>query len=176
MTYIYCMQTQTNKSLKIGLSSKPQQRLKNIQTANPEEVLLVSIFPGSKSDEKWLHSKFKKYHIRGEWFENSEEILHYFRVHTILEEKNVFTHLGNNRWQIIFCGIVKNPRQLFFDVGYLPISLLTLPALDINEVYVVGVEAEGEVLKRYFRDLLPHGLHIERYEEVIDILSFPIEN
>lgn len=58
-----------NDMVKIGYTKRnPEKRLAALQTANPYELLLIKTIEGTIDDEKILHAKYKKYHIRGEWF------------------------------------------------------------------------------------------------------------
>lgn len=54
--------------IKIGISSDPEERLKNLQTGNPRELELLTCFPGSKILEKELHNLFESCEGVGEWF------------------------------------------------------------------------------------------------------------
>ena len=54
-------------AVKIGSTSvSVEQRLSSIQTGNPADLKLLGFTEGYESD---FHERFKKYHIRGEWFE-----------------------------------------------------------------------------------------------------------
>ena len=71
-------------AVKIGNAMRPVSRMRELQTASPDtlELLLVLSPQPYQRNADWfaegkedaLHLKFKKYHIRGEWFEFSEEI------------------------------------------------------------------------------------------------------
>ena len=56
---------------KIGISDNPEERIKQLQTANPQVVELVVDFPAidAAECEKRLHEKFAKHRASGEWFE-----------------------------------------------------------------------------------------------------------
>lgn len=53
---------------KIGISTYPEQRLKEIQTGCPFKVEVLKVFKGDRNTEKELHKKYKQYHSYGEWF------------------------------------------------------------------------------------------------------------
>lgn len=55
---------------KIGIAFNPSARIESIQTGNPEEVILYAFYriPNAKTEEEYLHDKFKDKHVRGEWF------------------------------------------------------------------------------------------------------------
>jgi len=50
---------------KIGQSTQPEKRLKQIKTANPNVSLLCY---GNKITEKYLHTRFHQNRLNGEWF------------------------------------------------------------------------------------------------------------
>jgi len=70
--YVYFIQEEESKNIKIGYSYDMEARLAKLQTANSQLLRIVKhetcIFPNIK--EKELHKKYAKYHIRGEWFKN----------------------------------------------------------------------------------------------------------
>lgn len=53
---------------KIGYSSNPPQRLRDLQTGMPTKLSLVGSSPGGRSVEAQLHAALKDRHARGEWF------------------------------------------------------------------------------------------------------------
>ena len=76
-TYVYFMgelgAKRTPKSVKIGVATSPEIRLKELQTGNPRELkILITLGPMGSSEayniEQLLHRKFRRWHMRGEWF------------------------------------------------------------------------------------------------------------
>jgi DNA modification methylase len=57
----------SNENIKIGISSYPEDRIKQLKTGNPNIELLVEL-SGGRELEKILHNKFKDINIGGEWF------------------------------------------------------------------------------------------------------------
>ena len=58
-------------NIKIGIAENIKKRLDLLQTGNSQKLKLVKhIKGGGKETEKRLHNKYKKYHIRGEWYTN----------------------------------------------------------------------------------------------------------
>ena len=55
---------------KIGVSEHPKERLKQLQTANPNELWVAFEFPTEfgQQHETTLHRFLNRYHKRGEWF------------------------------------------------------------------------------------------------------------
>mgnify|MGYP001795945237 CR=1 FL=1 len=66
-------------AVKIGIAKDPRARLSNIQTACPDEVTLLAHQSYRKrSDaeraERRLHEHYGHFHLRGEWFQYTEEL------------------------------------------------------------------------------------------------------
>lgn len=67
-----------NEYYKIGCSREGvEKRLKAMQTGNPYELELIMMIKTSNypKTELFLHKRFDKYRIRGEWFKLSEELI-----------------------------------------------------------------------------------------------------
>lgn len=69
--YLIC----SNDMYKIGFSTDPLRRLKQIQTHNPFKCELISTIKDTGNLESYLHEKFKRFRTNGEWFEKSNLIL-----------------------------------------------------------------------------------------------------
>lgn len=59
--------------LKLGNSKNPYSRLSQIQSSNPNPVVLLVIEPFESKGaalffEKMCHERYKKYNVHGEWF------------------------------------------------------------------------------------------------------------
>ena len=64
-----------NGKVKIGYSENPINRVSGFQTGNPEEITLIGYIENfGRNEEKLLHSMFKDYHCRGEWFDYTPEV------------------------------------------------------------------------------------------------------
>lgn len=68
--FVYAIQESETKRIKLGISESPERRLKELQTGNSQELILLGYVPanGGFNDEKRLHSDCVNYHIRGEWY------------------------------------------------------------------------------------------------------------
>jgi hypothetical protein len=70
--YVYYIQEEESKNIKIGYTFNLDERLTQLQTANSQKLSVVKyekcIFPRIREQE--LHKQYKNYHIRGEWFKN----------------------------------------------------------------------------------------------------------
>lgn len=63
--------------VKIGKSKDVKARLKTLQTGHSQDLCLIMTVDADDSFEFELHERFKAYHVRGEWFQMSEEIADY---------------------------------------------------------------------------------------------------
>lgn len=80
MTYVYFITNGRKNVVKIGVAKNPSKRLKTFQTANHEKLIVLRVIRlNSRTEafrlERALHQKFKKYHIRGEWFKLTSTVL-----------------------------------------------------------------------------------------------------
>lgn len=71
--------------IKIGIAENPRQRLRQLQTGNPEKLVLLGCI--EDDHEKDLHHKFRKYRVGGEWFTAEKELVEY--VEQILSDKSL---------------------------------------------------------------------------------------
>lgn len=54
--------------IKIGLSSRPKDRIKDMSTASPYPITLLAVMKGNMFDEARIHEEFASLRLRGEWF------------------------------------------------------------------------------------------------------------
>jgi Meiotically up-regulated gene 113 len=66
MLYLICDVTRTK--VKVGFSSNPSRRLKQLQTGSSEELILIATCPGDRRREIQLHQWLSPQRKRGEWF------------------------------------------------------------------------------------------------------------
>ena len=96
MTYVYFISTTRKNVVKIGIANNPNKRLKTFQTANHEELIILRVIKVENRAlafklETALHQKFKKYHVRGEWFKLTPTLIKFiesYQIHnmSLLEE------------------------------------------------------------------------------------------
>jgi hypothetical protein len=65
---VYMIRCGENGPVKIGHSADPQHRLAQLQTSHHERLSIIRTFEGGTSVEIWLHRKFSRLRINGEWF------------------------------------------------------------------------------------------------------------
>lgn len=66
-------------TVKIGHSHDPKTRMKDLAVSNHGDLELLATLPGGRKRERALHKRFDKFHIRGEWFELSPQIVAYLK-------------------------------------------------------------------------------------------------
>lgn len=62
------------EKIKIGKAGNPRMRLSGLQTSHHKPLYFLAIMPGDESVERQLHRIFYAHRIRGEWFNDCEEI------------------------------------------------------------------------------------------------------
>ena len=68
MISIYFIQQAQSRAVKCGSSADVQTRLTSLQCANPEPLVLIATFHGSRKYEARLHQILAPLRINGEWF------------------------------------------------------------------------------------------------------------
>jgi hypothetical protein len=68
MSYVYLIQS--DRYFKIGIANDVESRLSQLQTGNPNELVIESCyeFPNAQAVETVLHQKFSSVRKLGEWF------------------------------------------------------------------------------------------------------------
>jgi hypothetical protein len=54
--------------VKIGYTTNIRQRLYDLQTSAPIDLVLLGLIPGTRALEKEYHKRFAAHRVRGEWF------------------------------------------------------------------------------------------------------------
>ena len=80
MSKIYFIQQGNEGPIKIGISWEVKKRLKDLSVASPFEPIILAVIAGDRGKERKLHRKFKKEHMRGEWFKPSERLMEFIRT------------------------------------------------------------------------------------------------
>lgn len=70
---IYLIKSLNEGLYKIGVSNRPNNRLKEVQTGNPSPVGIVHLYESENAYkiESVLHNRYSHYNTHGEWFELS---------------------------------------------------------------------------------------------------------
>jgi hypothetical protein len=84
---VYLFLSKSTNLLKIGYSSDPKKRKKQIESELKEELFILHTLEGGFEIERFIHSLFKRFRVHSEWFTNSKIIVDYF-----LENQEVNLH------------------------------------------------------------------------------------
>jgi hypothetical protein len=77
--YVYFIQNTRDSLIKIGKSLSPSKRLRELQTGCGFDLRLITQEFVNKmlESERYLHERFERDHVKGEWFLPSSELLKY---------------------------------------------------------------------------------------------------
>jgi len=79
--------------IKIGVSRNVFRRLFALQISHYECLYLIGAIPGGdKTLEAQLQDRFWKFHIRGEWFRSSPELILFINNHCQTDKANLKTY------------------------------------------------------------------------------------
>ncbi|HMS73497.1 MAG TPA: GIY-YIG nuclease family protein, partial [Baekduia sp.] len=63
--FVYFIQQGDTGPVKIGRAKHPTKRIRDLQTGNPDELLLREVIPGGAALERNLHHRFEPARLRG---------------------------------------------------------------------------------------------------------------
>ena len=72
---IYFIQSGSDGPIKIGMSTNPERRLKELISLAPGGLRLLATVPGGKAKEIKLHKQFAEDCFQGEWFQPTPALL-----------------------------------------------------------------------------------------------------
>lgn len=79
---IYFVQCGEEGPIKIGHSTSPRYRVRELQNSSPYDLRLLGVLEGDQKREKELHLQFGELRLKNEWFEPAPELLEFIRVFT----------------------------------------------------------------------------------------------
>lgn len=71
-SFVYVIFSHAQNAFKVGYTANKTSRLPSIQTGNPDTLTLGREIRAGKECERALIEALSKYHIRGEWFRETE--------------------------------------------------------------------------------------------------------
>lgn len=83
--YIYFIEQEGTKLIKIGVAKDIKKRFSTLQTGSPQQLILRGYIVGGYDKEKELHNYFNSLHFGGEWFTLSDEIEKYITKNCIMD-------------------------------------------------------------------------------------------
>lgn len=75
--HTYFIQASKGGPVKIGRASCVSQRLRDLQCSHSDELHIIGIIDEDR--EKELHERFAAIRLKGEWFDNTEELVVFMR-------------------------------------------------------------------------------------------------
>src|SRR2546425_11232810 len=62
--------------VKVGYAADAFVRVRQLQTGNPRNLIVLDVVQGDKQDERLLHARLKRLgkHVSGEWFVYDQEV------------------------------------------------------------------------------------------------------
>lgn len=78
---VYFVQAASGGPIKIGFARDMEKRLQSLQTAHPEPLEVLLSLQGTLADEQAFHRQFRGLWVRGEWFDDKEELSAFIRSH-----------------------------------------------------------------------------------------------
>ena len=97
MRYVYLIRNQESGTYKLGVSKHPEQRVKELQTGNDDDIVLIESFQSKYPTkvETALHNKYAPNRKRGEWFNLYLENELTFKSDCVKIEENIEYLLKN---------------------------------------------------------------------------------
>lgn len=77
---LYIILDEDVNNLKIGRSKNVKARLNQLQIANSHKLKLLLTIPKKGYMERELHEVFKRFKVKGEWFESDKRIFDYIEA------------------------------------------------------------------------------------------------
>jgi hypothetical protein len=111
-SFVYFIQHGEAGPIKIGKAVDPARCIGQLQTGNPEELVLRSVVPGDRAVEGGMHRRFEPARIRGEWF--GAEYLPMIRAYAAgIAEQVLYTHDGSDAPPVIAVdgAVVRSQRD-----------------------------------------------------------------
>lgn len=76
--HLYLILNESENTLKIGRSKNPEKRIKQLQCATGDKLILLKVANSMGKNEMDTHKKFNHLRLNAEWFKNDDSIIEYF--------------------------------------------------------------------------------------------------
>jgi hypothetical protein len=80
MGYIYFIQGQATKLIKIGFAKDVKRRVKTLQTGSPDKLVILHSFAASRWNEKEIHFELGQHKSHGEWFFPHQQVFDFINA------------------------------------------------------------------------------------------------
>ena len=78
-SYLYFIEAVNTGYIKIGRSANPDQRLAQLSTGSPNQLVILGKISGGAALEAELHRRFESLREKGEWFKTSNELKEFIK-------------------------------------------------------------------------------------------------
>lgn len=156
--------------IKIGRSTRPVHRLRQLQTAQAQPLRGLGVLPERVVVERQMHVNWAPYHLQGEWFSPHPNLIGYIRHHADpWPELTDVTWSEETRTQL---------RYLVHWHGQTPTECLRLliakaygDALNVSQTVTVQVEREPENDSSWLRaSVIGNGVRCPRCRHRVYLL------
>lgn len=83
---LYFVHEPVHDCIKIGVTSDPRPRIRNLQVNNPGALVTLGLFRVNPSAERDAHHKFSHLRARGEWFRSDPSLMRHIRALSCFED------------------------------------------------------------------------------------------
>lgn len=114
MSTVYFIQQGQDGPIKIGVSKKVKERLRELQVANPFMLRIIFQIRGTIELERALHDRFSQYRLEGEWFKNGLKIRQYIKraESFIFTLKEMGYTINNSTSSLFYPHVLKEVTKL----------------------------------------------------------------
>jgi len=145
---IYFIKAGNLNQIKIGYSKNPKARFYAINLSSPINLQLIKTIQGEKDNEKNIHKKFSHIKVKGEWFQQTKELMDFIENITDFEiEKKKKRLIRNKRIEMSLYGnlikIGKGSKGLI-----IPIEMLEYLNLDVGDAIKITIEKIEDIKPR----------------------------
>lgn len=84
---VYFIQAGQHGPIKIGFTTRLEERLHDLQGGNPIQLRLLATIRGNASHEQLLHTQFQEHRVRGEWFRPTAQLLRLIQTIKRMEDE-----------------------------------------------------------------------------------------
>ncbi len=123
-SFVYFIDTEDGRYVKIGLTRRLTVRLSTIQIGHPGRLTVRGCLVGDRAKERQLHQEFATSHVRGEWFKRTPELdlaIEALGITKVLPPQSNTTTVGRGRPPVLRaclkCGVILGAREMLGHMG-----------------------------------------------------------
>jgi hypothetical protein len=92
---VYFIQQGESGPVKIGFATSVDQRIRQLKTSSPAPLRLLGAIETKKENERFIHTLFGKFRLRGEWFKPDKSIFEFIKKYNSFQYIQSPTQKGN---------------------------------------------------------------------------------